>query len=150
MAALRESTRQSRVRPLRNDDPEAEPVKLSRSTSRPFVGLAQVCRQIRAEFLTWFASSQEIGVDLLDVVKYVKTFFNTLRLTEEQRVGRYMPFFGNLTIAVPWRIEAKERNGIEILPLLTCWAWSNGIEAAYGRVSRPGYSARQDGEAKDL
>lgn len=41
---------------------------------RHFVGLTQVNRQIRREFLTWYRNDLEVNVRLTDVPNYIRTF----------------------------------------------------------------------------
>ncbi|KAF2832727.1 hypothetical protein CC86DRAFT_341404 [Ophiobolus disseminans] len=131
---------------------------LERDTNRPFFGLTQVCRQLRAEFRPIFLAKQEVGMDLTEVVQYLKTFYFDApsqydRLFEEEgRRSNDMPFNGNLTIAVgekPLELE-KNKHGIEVIPLLDLWANSWKIEAGFGRYSKKDYQPRADGEAKDL
>lgn len=111
-----------------------------------------VCRQIRAEFRPLYLAKQEFGIDLTESVLYIQTFYPQFAVPsfsaeENARIG-------NLTIAISNDITAAEKGekGVDIWPLLDFWANSDRIEAGFGRysVSRPGYDAIRDGEAKDL
>ncbi|KAF3032925.1 hypothetical protein E8E12_004205 [Didymella heteroderae] len=130
---------------------------LARETNRPFYGLTQVCRLLRAEFRPLYLQKQEIGIDLVEVVQYLQTFypeapeqFKALSISTDRKID--MPFTGNLTIAVGDKLKAIEKavEGIDVWPLLDLWANSFKIEAGFGRYMAPHYDATADGEAKDL
>jgi hypothetical protein len=131
--------------------------RLARETNRPFWGLTQVCRQLRNEFRPIYLQKQEIGMDLVEIAHYLKTFYfdasaEFAKLNNGNQRGKDMPFNGNLTIAVgdkPSDLE-KSVNGIEVIPLLDLWANSFKIEAGFGRYLKPNYAPQTDGEAKDL
>jgi hypothetical protein len=130
---------------------------LARETNRPFCGLAQVCRLLRAEFRPLYLQKQEIGMDLVEVAQYLQTFypeaadqFKALSTSTDRKID--MPFTGNLTIAVGDKLKDVEKavEGIDVWPLLDLWANSFKIEAGFGRYMAPHYDATADGEAKDL
>jgi hypothetical protein len=136
---------------------EAAPAQVApRDSNRPFVGLTQVCQQIRKEFYAVYIANQEIGMDLTNTSKYMETFFNpNVSLCYADAIdpsGKNMPFRGNITIAVSEKILPIEKTvgWIDALPLLMTWANSTHIEAGFGRYSRYDYRPQADGEAKDL
>jgi hypothetical protein len=144
----------------RNNKAKAkDPNSVPRETNRPFVGLTQVCRQIRYEYRPIYLTKQEIGMDLTEICSYLETFYHDapdkfalLNAEAEGQRGKDMPFNGNLTIAVgekPLDLE-KAVGGIEVIPLLDLWANSFKIEAGFGRYLKPNYQPTTDGEAKDL
>ncbi|KAF2439293.1 hypothetical protein P171DRAFT_369914 [Karstenula rhodostoma CBS 690.94] len=168
---LRSSTRQVRAAPgkyreLDDSDKkrrgrkvafEAAPTQVApKESNRPFVGLTQVCQQIRKEFYPVYIANQEIGMDLTNTSKYMETFFNPNVPLSYADVfdpnGKNMPFRGNITIAVAEKPLPIERavGWIDVLPLLDTWANSAHIEAGFGRYSRHDYRPQTDGEAKDL
>ncbi|KAF9729418.1 hypothetical protein PMIN06_005867 [Paraphaeosphaeria minitans] len=169
---LRSSTRQVRAAPgkyheLDNPDKkkrgrkgtyeEAAPTQIApKDSNRPFVGLTQVCLQIRKEFYPMYIANQEIGMDLTNTSKYMQTFFNPnvplLYADALDPSNKNMPFRGNITIAVAGKILPIEKTvgWIDALPLLNTWANSAHIEAGFGRYSRIDYRPQVDGEAKDL
>ncbi|KAL1610705.1 hypothetical protein SLS60_002375 [Paraconiothyrium brasiliense] len=130
--------------------------RVPRESNRPFVGLTQVCQQIRKEFYPFYIGRQEIGMDLTNTSKYIETFFNPhVPFTYADSVepkARNMPFRGNITIAVADKILAVEKmiGWIDVLPLLNTWANSAHIEAGFGRYSSRAYHPQTDGEAKDM
>ncbi|KAI4943323.1 hypothetical protein J4E91_009522 [Alternaria rosae] len=128
-----------------------------RETNRPFWGLTQVCRQLRAEYRPIYMAKQEIGMDLTEIVDYLKTFYPTAtdivsNLGPPGERDEDAPFVGNLTIAVGDKPNELERagEGIEVFSLLDIWANSLKIEAGFGRYLKANYVAETDGEAKDL
>jgi hypothetical protein len=176
LASLRSRTRVDRSRIMSSDVADAELDRelatnksrrtsktkaknvIPRETNRPFFGLTQVCQQIRNEYRPIYMAKQEIGMDLTEIVLYLKTFyydapaaFTRLFANGGQR-GKDMPFNGNLTIAVGEKPNDVERSaaGVEVAPLLDLWANSFKIEAGFGRYLKAGYVPEQDGEAKDL
>ncbi|KAI4625973.1 hypothetical protein J4E80_003107 [Alternaria sp. BMP 0032] len=133
--------------------PKTEP----RETNRPFWGLTQVCRQLRAEYRPIYMAKQEIGMDLTEIVDYLKTFYPIAtdvvsNLGPPGERSEDAPFVGNLTIAVGDKPNELERagDGIEVFTLLDIWANSLKIEAGFGRYLKANYVAETDGEAKDL
>jgi hypothetical protein len=78
------------------------------------------------------------------------TVYNQATLTEAQRKLKDRPFKGNLTIAISGRVLSLEKNGVQVVMLLTLWANSVKMEAGFGRYSSVGYNPHSDGEAKDL
>ncbi|KAL5121441.1 hypothetical protein ACEQ8H_000512 [Pleosporales sp. CAS-2024a] len=177
MASLRPRTRLDRQRALESDVKDRElGYQLSldsektrrtnkdsksykkRETNRPFWGLTQVSHQIREEFRPIYLEKQEIGMDLTEIVEYLKIFyFNAPAEFEKLKLGngprsKDLSFNGNLTIAVgekPSDVE-KSKAGVEVLPLLDIWANSFQIEAGFGRYLKADYVPQIDGEAKDL
>ncbi|PZC90216.1 hypothetical protein A1F95_09712 [Pyrenophora tritici-repentis] len=174
LATLRPRTRVDRGRTLASDIVEqeqdeeiptaykttrgsAKPKGPSRETNRPFWGLTQVCQQLRKEFHPIYMSKQEIGMDLTEIVQYLKTFYPTapeeldkLATPGERKVEA--PFVGNITIAVgdkPNDIE-RSKEGVEVVHLLDIWANSFKIETGFGRYLKANYVPQIDGEAKDL
>jgi hypothetical protein len=130
---------------------------LARETNRPFFGLTQVCRLLRQEFRPMYMQRQEIGMDLLEVVPYLKAFYpeaaellNDLSTSNDRKID--MPFTGNFTIAVGDKLKDVEKSadGVDVWPLLDIWANSFKIEAGFGRYMQAHYDATADGEAKDL
>ena len=130
---------------------------LARETSRPFFGLTQVCRLLRTEFRPLYLQKQEIGMDLVEAVRYLETFYpeapeylKALSISNDRKGD--MPFTGNLTIAVGDKIKDTEKtaDGIDVWPLLDIWANSFKVEAGFGRYLQAHYDATADGEAKDL
>jgi hypothetical protein len=118
-------------------DPEAEKPKgkkapVERTTNRPFIGLTQVNRQIRSEFFPIYSQKQEIGLDLVDVAKYLATMYNDATLTDEQKLENLKPFKGDLTIAVSGTVSPAEQNGIEMVGLLVLWATAPGMNIGFG------------------
>ena len=100
---------------------------------------------------------QEIGMDMIDVVRYLQVFYpeaaehvKTLSTSNDRKVD--MPFTGNFTIAVGDKVKEIEKaaDGIDVWPLLDLWANSFKIEAGFGRYLQAHYDATVDGEAKDL
>lgn len=100
---------------------------------------------------------QEIGMDLVEVVPYLQTFYSeapallrSLPTSYDRKVD--MPFTGNLTIAVSDKVKEVEKaaDGVDVWPLLDLWANSYKIEAGFGRYMQLYYDATADGEAKDL
>jgi hypothetical protein len=179
MATLRPRTRLDRQRALESDVKDRElGLELSttknksrggnrapkdckdstkRETHRPFWGLTQVCNRIRGEFKPMYLQKQEIGMDLTEIVEYLKTFYFTaptefVKLNDGGKRTKDMPFTGNLTIAVGEKPNDLERSvhGVEVIPLLDLWANSFKIEAGFGRYMKPNYVPQTDGEAKDL
>ncbi|UPX20266.1 uncharacterized protein EKO05_0010505 [Ascochyta rabiei] len=179
IASLRSSTRLDRQRTLpsditdkKNDDAvpaasrrghvrasksKAQPALLVRENNRPFFGLTQVSRLLRQEFRPLYMLRQEIGMDLVEVVKYLQTFYSEapallecLPTSKDRKID--MPFTGNLTIAVGEKIKDVEKSaeGVDVWPLLDLWANSYKIEAGFGRYMQVEYNATGDGEAKDL
>ncbi|KAJ4984945.1 hypothetical protein SVAN01_09551 [Stagonosporopsis vannaccii] len=169
LASLRPGTRLDRHRTLKSDVLEKEQdtaladgrdsqtALLARDTNRPFFGLTQVCRLLRQEFRPLQMQRQEIGMDLVDVEAYLKTFYpdaiaqlEALATSKDRKVD--MPYTGNMTIAVGDKIKQIEKSadGIDVLPLLDVWANSFKIEAGFGRYMQAYYDATADGEAKDL
>ncbi|KAF2186360.1 hypothetical protein K469DRAFT_573840, partial [Zopfia rhizophila CBS 207.26] len=119
--------------------------KESRPSNRPYAGLAQVCQQIRDEFRPIYLLNQEIGVDLIETVKYLRYFYPEGKKEEKERRQ------GNITIAVPGEVQEEEkRQGIDLWPLLDMWANSMRIEGGFGRYLSPNYAPGEDGECKDL
>lgn len=125
-----------------------------RNTHRPFVGLTQVCRQIRFEYLHIYMLKQEIGFDITDTTKYMNTFY--LNAFILGMPGAQAARVGNMTLAIGDNIRAAERGGIgsaggtDVWPLLNVWANSQRVEAGFGRYVRNHYNPSVDGEAKDL
>ncbi|CBY01485.1 hypothetical protein LEMA_P002720.1 [Plenodomus lingam JN3] len=176
LASLRSRTRVDRSRPLASEvaghehDKQLELVKsfrsmhtkkntggLSRESHRPFFGLTQVCKAIRQEFRPIYLRYQEIGMDLTEIVKYLRTFYadapQKLATIAAPGVRKQdLSYTGNLTIAVSDRPNMMERgaHGIDIFPLLDIWANSWKIEAGFGRYMKARYYPEADGEAKDL
>jgi hypothetical protein len=174
MATLRTRTRLDRSRTLSSDvvdqklNREISPTKshradktddiaIKRDTNRPFFGLTQVCRQLRTEYRPIYLQKQEIGMDLTEIVKYVRTFYYDAptalaQLSSGAHRVKDMPFTGNLTIAVGDKANILEclTKGVEIVPLLDLWANSYKIEAGFGRYMKLQYVPENDGEAKDL
>ena len=177
MATLRSRTQIDRGRPLASDlvghklDQQLSLKQASRSeateetkiglnpreTSRPFVGLTQVCRLIRQEYRPIYLQKQEIGMDLTAVVKYLQTFYHDAperlaALGPSSDRGVDIPYTGNVTIAVGDMANKIERaqEGVEVYPLLDLWANSFKIEAGFGRYQKRSYMPELDGEAKDL
>jgi len=156
LASLRSSTRADRSRALPDHDPEddnkpkGKKAPLERKTSRPFFPFTQVCQQIRSEFYPIYLGSQEIGLDLNDVIPYLLTVYNKETLSEEQLKMKDRPFKGNLTIAINGRVLSIEKDGVQIIELLILWANSVKMEAGFGRYSVIGYNPHTDGEAKDM
>lgn len=165
-STLRSSTRMARSSPgkyCEPEDPEKDrktstsiQAQLTKESNRPFVNLTQVCKQIRKEFYPMFASNQEVGVDLIYIAEYARTFFNPdqpmLYANREDTTGKNMPFWSNITIAVSdmaYPIQ-KAPGYIDVLPFLHVWANSCHIQAGFGRYTRRGYIPQADGEAKDL
>ncbi|KAJ4361489.1 hypothetical protein N0V95_001826 [Ascochyta clinopodiicola] len=179
IASLRSSTRLDRQRTLPSDIADkkyddalpvairhgsarasrrkTQPALLARETNRPFFGLTQVCRLLRHEFRPLYMLKQEIGMDMVDVVTYLHTFYSTapamlksLATANERKLD--MPFTGNLTIAVGEKLKSVEKSaeGVDVWPLLDLWANSYKIEAGFGRYMQLEYNATSDGEAKDL
>lgn len=174
LASLRSRTQLDRHRTLQSDLVEQEQSAalpgaarrsqrktksgtLARETNRPFFGLTQVCRLLRQEFRPIYMQRQEIGMDLVDVVKYLGVFYpeaaehlKKLSTANDRKLD--MPFTGNLTIAVGDKIRdvEKTKDGVNIYPLLDLWANSLKIEAGFGRYMQAHYDATTDGEAKDL
>lgn len=137
--------------------PKPKNTLLPRESNRPFFALTQVCQLLRQEFRPLYLQRQEIGMDLVEVVQYLNTFyhdapahFKGLSAASDRKVD--LPFTGNLTIAVGDKIKDVERspNGIDVWPLLDLWANSFRIEAGFGRYMQVHYDATADGEAKDL
>ncbi|KAF2475578.1 uncharacterized protein BDR25DRAFT_382647 [Lindgomyces ingoldianus] len=116
-----------------------------RPSSRSWVGLTQVCSQIRHEYRPIYLLSQEVGLDLTNTQEYLDTFYHASLGLPEDRVG-------NVTIAVGDVVQEAEKveKGINIRPLLDMWANSHRIEAGFGRYMRVSYVPEVDGEAKDL
>jgi hypothetical protein len=171
-------------------DPEDMPLKSAKSASRrknisdkdvkkephrPFHALTQVCRQIRAEYRPIYMVAQEVGIDLVYIVKFIASFYppetqilsasgelTTVAATthptlEPSPTGPSTPFRGNLTVALSSTLKPCETGplGTDILPLLDVWANSERIEAGFGRYHDPNhdrgnYRPETDGEAKDL
>lgn len=176
LASLRPRTRLDRSRTLASDivDQDQEkkisggsnksrlsakpkPKTEVRETNRPFWGLTQVGRQLRAEYRPIYMAKQEIGMDLTEIVDYLKTFYPTAtdivsNLGSPGERDEDAPFVGNLTIAVGDKPNELERagDGIEVFSLLDIWANSLKIEAGFGRYLKANYVAETDGEAKDL
>lgn len=179
LASLRLRTQLDRTRPLPSDLAEKEQAKivpesdtsrsslegkrrrgsatLSRETNRPFFGLTQVCRQLRAEYRPLYMQKQEVGMDLGGLMKYLDTYYygasqhlNALSGSKDRKID--MPFFGNLTIAIGENISKDERaaNGVDVWPFLSIWANSYKVEAGFGRYVQGTYDRTGDGEAKDL
>ncbi|RAR13781.1 hypothetical protein DDE83_002818 [Stemphylium lycopersici] len=131
--------------------------KSFRETNRPFWGLTQVSRQIRNEYRPIYLAKQEIGMDLTEIVSYLRTFYASLP-EEIAKLGLPgerecdMPFVGNLTVAVGDVPNGLERasDGVDVTPLLDIWANSLKIEAGFGRYLKQNYTPQTDGEAKDL
>lgn len=128
-----------------------------RETNRPFWGLTQVCQQVRIEYRPIYMATQEIGMDLAEIVDYLQTFYPTATdvVSQLEPPGTRQndaPFVGNLTIAVSDKVNDLERavDGIEVFPLLDIWANSLKIEAGFGRYLKANYVPETDGEAKDL
>lgn len=137
--------------------PRKSTTLLARETNRPFFGLTQVCRLLRAEFRPMYMQSQEIGMDLVEVGTYLRTFYpeaakqlNTLSMSTNRKID--LPFTGNLTIAVGDKVKSIEKSveGIDVAALLDIWSNSFKIEAGFGRYMQALYDATADGEAKDL
>ena len=163
-STLRDSTRVSRATSGRYREPEDLDKRRRKNvikdlapkeSNRPFVGLTQVCTQLRKEFYPLYIKRQEVGLDLAYTSMYVKTFFNpdvSMCFADTDPAGKNMPFRGNITIAVADKILPVEKTVgyIDILPLLDTWANSMHIEAGFGRYSRKAYIPQRDGEAKDL
>ena len=130
---------------------------MPRDTNRPFWGLTQVCRQLRQEYRPIYMAKQEIGIDITNIVNYMKAFYPSApeeiaKLTSSANRVSDMPFVGNLTIAagqVPSKLE-RSPEGIEVFPLLDIWANSIKMEAGFGRYLKRTYVPETDGEAKDL
>lgn len=104
-----------------------------------------------------YMQRQEIGMDIVEVVQYLETFypnaadrFKELSTATDRKID--LPFTGNLTIAVGDKIKdiEKSANGVDVWPLLDLWANSFKIEAGFGRYMQAHYDATADGEAKDL
>lgn len=100
---------------------------------------------------------QEIGIDLTDVVSYIRAFYPSApeeiaKLTAMATRASDMPFIGNLTIAAGHLLKKQERRpeGIEVFPLLDVWANSIKMEAGFGRYMNGRHVPETDGEAKDL
>jgi hypothetical protein len=176
IASLRLRTRLDRARPLASDLIEKEQddelatfdtirrtnkvkpkIDWSRETNRPFVGLTQVCKQIRQEFRPIYLAKQEIGMDITEIIAYLDIFYPgasetiaALPVPGTRTVDA--PFTGNLTIAIGDKPTAAERvaEGVEVFPLLNTWANSLKIEAGFGRYQKARYVPETDGEAKDL
>ena len=181
LASLRSRTRLDRQRTLKSDVVEEEQDRslatintcgctsgrvykrksktalLARETNRPFFGLTQVCRLLRQEFRPIYMQRQEIGMDLLEVVPYLETFYpeaagllKDLSTSNDRKID--MPFTGNFTIAVGDKVKEVEKSadGVDVWPLLDIWANSFKIEAGFGRYMQANYDATADGEAKDL
>ncbi|KAH8711819.1 hypothetical protein GQ44DRAFT_714238 [Phaeosphaeriaceae sp. PMI808] len=173
IASLRPRTRLDRSRTLSSDVKDRElgtelatterskkaavNSALARDNNRPFFGLTQVCRQIRAEYRPIYLLMQEVGMDLTEVVSYLMTFYSNapeevkkLVVAGANRVD--MPFMGNLTIAIGEKVTKMECGveGVEVLPLLDLWANSIKVEAGFGRYVKARYIPQTDGEAKDL
>ncbi|KZM24956.1 hypothetical protein ST47_g3893 [Ascochyta rabiei] len=122
-----------------------------------FMDLPGVSRLLRQEFRPLYMLRQEIGMDLVEVVKYLQTFYSEapallecLPTSKDRKID--MPFTGNLTIAVGEKIKDVEKSaeGVDVWPLLDLWANSYKIEAGFGRYMQVEYNATGDGEAKDL
>ncbi|KAF2998217.1 hypothetical protein E8E13_005256 [Curvularia kusanoi] len=174
IASLRPRTQLDRNRPLRSDLVEREQARrvpeigrdgrrrresftLERQSNRPFFGLTQVSRQLRAEFRPLYMHRQEVGMDMKDIDGYLTTFYseapellNALVLPPSREDD--LPFSGNVTIAIGDDIKASgdPSPGIDLLPFLDIWANSYKIEAGFGRYLQNSYNATMDGEAKDL
>lgn len=132
-------------------------VLLPRATNRPFFGLTQACQLIRQEYRPIYMHMQEVGVDLVNVEAYLKTYYPTAsallsELFNSRPRNADLPFSGNITIAVGDNIKKAEASleGIDALPLLDVWANSFRIEAGFGRYIKEIYVPMRDGEAKDL
>lgn len=130
---------------------------LPRESNRPFFGLTQVCRLLRQEFRPIYLQRQEIGMDLVDAVPYLNTFYyeapallEKLSTSNDRKID--MPFTGNVTIAIGDVIKKAEKaeDGVDVWPLLDLWTNSFKIEAGFGRYLNDHYDATADGEAKDL
>lgn len=169
---LRSSTRKARAAPGKYREPDdlekkrhgrRVPVEDStcpqlpqKESNRPFVGLTQVCRQIRKEFYPAYIAKQEVGLDMTNAPKYVETFFDpSVPFSYADAFGptsKNMPFRGSITVAVADKILPIEKTvgWVDLLPLLNTWANSIHIEAGFGRYSSRHYHAQTDGEAKDL
>ncbi|CAO2650229.1 Nn.00g015210.m01.CDS01 [Neocucurbitaria sp. VM-36] len=177
VASLRPRTRLDRARPLASDitgnkhdtvlytskktrhhlRSKSRKLPILRETNRPFFGLTQVCKLIRHEYRPIYLQSQEIGMDLTNIVEYLETFYcDVPRLLAELGAPRErktdLPFTGNLTIAIGEKVNQKELSpkGVEVFPLLDIWANSFKIEAGFGRYLKVHYVPERDGEAKDL
>ncbi len=134
-----------------------------RHDNRPFVGLTQVCRQIRNEYRPLHLAQHEVGVDLTNAVKYMKTFYpdadeqlesllpaNVRDSYENQ--DKDIQYTGNITIALGKDATKLESHpdGIDILHVLDIWANSYRVETGFGRYRMGFYDGQRDGEAKDL
>jgi hypothetical protein len=175
LATLRHRTRMDRSRTwasdlagtkhdeaLATEDPHSpthntESDALPRVTNRPFFGLTQVCQLIRQEYLPIYMHKQEVGLDLINVDAYLKTYYPgaplmLLKLAMQQVRKADLPYSGNITIAIGDKVKRAEASieGVEVLPLLDIWANSFRIEAGFGRYVREFYVPFRDGEAKDL
>jgi hypothetical protein len=175
LATLRHRTRMDRSRTwasdlagtkhdeaLATEDPHSpthntESDALPRVTNRPFFGLTQVCQLIRQEYLPIYMHKQEVGLDLINVDAYLKTYYpgapdKLLELAMQEVRKADLPYSGNITIAIGDKVKRAEASieGVEVLPLLDIWANSFRIEAGFGRYVREFYVPFRDGEAKDL
>lgn len=176
LARLRSSTRASRTRNLASDEVAKQQdatlalanIKTSkakanthmpRESHRPFVGLTQVCRQIRDEYRPIYMAKQEVGMDLIAIGTYLQTFYadapNVIAALPPAGAGRRAEdasFNGNFTIAVAEKdtLRKYDDEGVEVFPLLDLWANSARIEAGFGRYAKVDYIPERDGEAKDL
>jgi hypothetical protein len=157
MATLRARTRLDRGTALPDLDPEDDTrtttgrnAPLERKNSRPAQYMTQVCRQLRSEFMPIFMAKHEVGIDLNNVDRYLRTFYDYNDLTDAQKLAREMPFKGNLTIALNSVVKPVEYRGVEVVELLVLWACSVKMEAGFGRYSHITYNPHTDGEAKDM
>lgn len=116
-----------------------------RRTPRDYVGLTQVCKQIRYEYRPWYMLGQQVALDLADLNKYIDTFY-------PENADFHLRRTGNLTVAIRTKLTAAEKRGtgLDMWPLLSMWARCSLVQTSFGRYYRPGYDGARDNEAKDL
>lgn len=127
---------------LRRRKPHPDP---HRRLQRDYFGLSQVCRQVRHEYRPWHILHQQIAIDLVDINKYIETFY-------PEDASAHLRRTGNLTIAIRNKITAVEKTGagLDLWPPLSLWAKSYRVEANFGRYFYKGCDGRNDGNSNDL
>lgn len=129
--------------------PRPQPTNPFRRSRRPYVGLTQVCRQIRAEYHPWYMGKLDVAMDLTEINDYFETFYP---ITGKKRDASNDDLIGNVTIALNYIMSPQEKDpkGVDIWPVLDCWANYYRIELGLGRYGDAGYYSEVDGEAKDV
>ncbi|KAF2271734.1 uncharacterized protein EI97DRAFT_387204, partial [Westerdykella ornata] len=117
---------------------------------RPYMGLTQVCRQIRQEYRPLYLREQPIGLDMVDLNPYLKAFYPIT--DSDGMVSKSDYSMRSVTVALNYHISSLEKckKGIDLWPMLNIWANAYRLEAGFGRYSHHGYQSELDGEAKDM